>query len=353
MLIANVQALAQDWGVTMEEKDKSQKIYKIEDIARELGVSKTTVSRAISGKGRISKETTKRVMDFIATHDYRPNALARGLAQSKTHNIGIVIPMEYGAMEFAFFKDCLIGICNEAAAFNYDIMLCMISGEDLSQIERLVINRKVDGIILSRAIVSSAAQKYLKEKKVPFVVIGPNSDKNIVSVDNKNREACKELTSIMLMKGNKNLALIGGSEKHRVTESRYQGFLDAYKEMEADEKTALVIMNVDGYIEASRAVKQVLERKSEGIICMDDFICIQVLGCLREMGIRIPEDIKIASFYDNSQLEFDIPSITSIHFDTKELGKRACDRLLHLLGEDIADENRQPGYQVILRDSTK
>lgn len=352
MLIIDVQTIAQDWGVTMEEREKSEKVYKIEDIARELGVSKTTVSRAISGKGRISRETTQRVMDFIATHDYRPNALARGLAQSKTYNLGMVLPMEYGAMEFAFFKDCLIGICKAAAALNYDIMLCMISGKDLTQIERLVINRKVDGIIISRAVVSSAAQKYLKEKKVPFVVIGPNSDKDVVSVDNKNREACKELTSIMLMKGNKKLALIGGSETHRVTESRYQGFKDAYEELGIDMGTALVIMNVDGYLEASKAVKQVLEKKSDAILCMDDFICTQVLGCLRENGIRVPDDIKIASFYDNSQLEFDAPSVTSIRFDTQELGKKACERLLHILGEDIEDGNKQPGYQVILREST-
>ena len=65
----------------MEERENLNKIYKIEDIARELGVSKTTVSRAISGKGRISKATTERVKEFIATHDYRPNAMARGLAQ--------------------------------------------------------------------------------------------------------------------------------------------------------------------------------------------------------------------------------------------------------------------------------
>ncbi|MBS5198165.1 MAG: LacI family DNA-binding transcriptional regulator [Clostridiales bacterium] len=336
----------------MEERENLNKIYKIEDIARELGVSKTTVSRAISGKGRISKATTERVKEFIATHDYRPNAMARGLAQSKTYNLGVVLPVEYEAMEFAFFKDCLIGICQAAAECNYDIMLCMVNGKDLTQIERLVINRKVDGIILSRAVVSSSAQRYLKEKKVPFVVIGPNSDKSVVSVDNKNREACQELTSVLLMKGNKKLALIGGSETHRVTESRYQGFADAFKEAGRDIKEALVIMNADGFLDVSRAVRQVLDKGADCIVCMDDFICTQVIGCLRENRLRVPDDIRIASFYDNSQLEFDNPSVTSIRFDTKELGKKACYKLLHILGEVTEDKIRQPGYQVILREST-
>ena len=86
------------------EKDK---IYTIDDIARELGVSKTTVSRAISGKGRISKETRERVFAFIEEHDYRPNVVARALAQSRTYNLGLVLPADYSVMGFPFFKECM------------------------------------------------------------------------------------------------------------------------------------------------------------------------------------------------------------------------------------------------------
>ena len=89
----------------METEEK--KIYTIEDIARELGVSKTTVSRAISGKGRISQATRDRVRAFIKEHDYRPNVVAKGLAQRKTYNIALLMPKDYVATEFLFFKDLL------------------------------------------------------------------------------------------------------------------------------------------------------------------------------------------------------------------------------------------------------
>ena len=79
--------VAQKVGYFMETEEK--KIYTIEDIARELGVSKTTVSRAISGKGRISQATRDRVRAFIKEHDYRPNVVAKGLAQRKTYNIAL------------------------------------------------------------------------------------------------------------------------------------------------------------------------------------------------------------------------------------------------------------------------
>ena len=180
----------------MTEEEK--RIYTIDDIARELGVSKTTVSRAISGKGRIGQVTRERVLAFIKEHDYRPNVVARGLAQRKTYNIALLMPKDYVATEFLFFKDCMNGICEVASEYNYDIIISMIDGEDISQIQRLEANRKVDGIIVSRAVVSSKVQKYLKECREPFVLIGPSDDPNIPFIDNKNQEAGKELTSIML-----------------------------------------------------------------------------------------------------------------------------------------------------------
>ena len=127
----------------MTEEEK--RIYTIDDIARELGVSKTTVSRAISGKGRIGQATRERVLAFIKEHDYRPNVVARGLAQRKTYNIALLMPKDYVATEFLFFKDCMNGICEVASEYNYDIIISMIDGEDISQIQRLEANRKVDG----------------------------------------------------------------------------------------------------------------------------------------------------------------------------------------------------------------
>ena len=119
----------------METEEK--KIYTIEDIARELGVSKTTVSRAISGKGRISQATRDRVRAFIKEHDYRPNVVAKGLAQRKTYNIALLMPKDYVATEFLFFKDCMNGICEMASSYDYDIIISMIDGADVSQIQRL------------------------------------------------------------------------------------------------------------------------------------------------------------------------------------------------------------------------
>lgn len=330
-----------------------KKNYTIDDIALELGVSKTTVSRAISGKGRIGKATRERVLAFIEEHDYRPNVMAKGLAQKKTYNLALVLPLDYAATEFPFFKDCMNGICEVAAKNDYDIIISMLGGDDLSPLQRLIANRKVDGIIVSRAVVSSIAQKYIKENKVPFVVIGPSSEPGVYSVDNRNMEAAKELTSIMLMKGMRRIALLGGKCEYSVTGSRYQGFADAHKEMNVEIDEALVIMDVDNQQKASAAAERVIEAGVEGIICMDDVICNMVLSCLREKRIKVPEQVKLASLYDSRNLKYNNPSVTSVSFDTVRLGKNACAKLLKLLGEDMEEDAVPLNYQVILRESTQ
>lgn len=332
---------------------ETKKNYTIDDIARELGVSKTTVSRAISGKGRIGQATRERVLDFIEKHNYSPNVMAKGLAQRKTYNIALVLPLDYAATEFPFFKDCMNGICEVASKYDYDVIISMLDGKNLKQLQRLVSNGKADGIIISRAVVSSAAQKYLKENDMPFVVIGPMSNLEIPSVDNRNREGAKELTSIMLMKGSRRLALLGGNHEYSVTGSRYEGFAEAHKEMGVDIEEDLLFFDVENQIKATQATKAALEKGAEGIICMDDVICNMALSSLREKKIRIPEQIKIASFYDSRNLEYNIPSVTSIRFDTVRLGKHACEKLLKILGENVEEDALPLNYQVILRESTQ
>ncbi|MBP3577323.1 MAG: LacI family DNA-binding transcriptional regulator, partial [Lachnospiraceae bacterium] len=96
-----------------------EKKLTIADVADYLGVSKTTVSRAISGKGRVSEETRKRVQQYIDQMDYKPNVIAKGLAQSKTFNIAVVIPADCDMQELPFFQNCMCGICDAAAKRDY------------------------------------------------------------------------------------------------------------------------------------------------------------------------------------------------------------------------------------------
>ena len=195
----------------------------IDDIARELGISKTTVSRAISGKGRIGPATREKVLAYIKEHDYRPNPLAKGLAQSKTYNIAWVFPGDSQVTELPFFQKCMLGVSDVAASQDNDILLCMVYEDDRSNLERIVKNRKVDGVILARTLFKDPCVEFLLQSRIPFVTIGSTPYKNVFQIDNDHIGACKELTEVLLLKGMKNIALIGGNENHVVNRSRRDG----------------------------------------------------------------------------------------------------------------------------------
>lgn len=258
-------------------KAENEKNLTISDIARELGVSKTTVSRAISGKGRIGEATRKRVREYIEVHNYRPNVIAKSLAQSKTFNIGVVLPSDTKQTEIPFFQSCLMGICDVAAGFEYDVVVITATENDIKLIERLIRNHKVDGIVLTRPTVNDMAIAYLKQTGIPFVIIGSVEDESIIQIDNHHIGGCCELTSVLLKLGYENIAFLSGSKYHIVNNNRYKGFKQAFDEQEKDIDERLVFLDLISYVQIDRAVELIMQQKPECIVCSDDVICSRLL----------------------------------------------------------------------------
>ena len=286
-----------------------EKNITIADVAEALGVSKTTVSRAISGKGRIGRETRERVLAYIEEHDYKPNVIAKGLAQSKTYNICVVMPGEYDVVDLTFFQECLFGIQEIAGSMEYDILLSICRKNDISSLERIIANHKVDGVILMRTFVEDEQIDFLQTKNVPFVTIGSTSAnyKGVIQIDHNHKSACKELTSIILMKQMDKIALIGGNEEHVVTQSRLRGFREAYAKMGKTLDVDLMFLSQDNQVLVEKAVKEALNRQADCILCMDDAVCSRVLKTLRQQHVKVPEDVRVASFYNSMVLENNVP----------------------------------------------
>ena len=108
----------------------------IDDIARELGVSKTTVSRAISGKGRISAATRERVQAYIEEHNYKPNASAKSLAESRTYNLALVLPRDFIKLDVPFIRQAMSAIVDEGFLMGYNVMICLEAATDHSSLIR-------------------------------------------------------------------------------------------------------------------------------------------------------------------------------------------------------------------------
>ena len=337
----------------MGESQEENKTLTIADIADALGVSKTTVSRAISGKGRIGSETRERVLKYIDAHNYTPNVIAKSLAQNKTYNLAVVMPGDYELIDLPFFQNCIMGIQEIASSFDYDMLLTVCNNADVTKLERIVRNRKVDGVILLRSFMDDVQVEYLQEKNVPFVSTGSSNYKGVVQVDNDHRAACRELTSILLMKRMKKIALIGGNEEHVVTQSRLMGFKDAFADSGTAVDESLIYMNLDNPVLLDGKLDDIIKREVDCIVCMDDAICMEVLYKLRREGISVPDQIRVASFYNSSMLETHDPSITSLDFDAKELGMLVCRTLLDMIEGQKVQKKTLLGYEVRLCESTK
>lgn len=193
----------------------------------------------------------------------------------------------------------------------------------------------------------------MSQKKIPFVTTGSTTYKKVKQVDNDHESACRELTSILLMRGMKRIALLGGSESYVVTQNRYKGYAKAYEQMQQSMDESLIYMNLETKSFIDRAVEDALEKKADCILCMDDAICSQVLRKLRQEHVKVPNDVKVASFYNSSILENNVPSITSLSFNTKELGMEACKNLLAQIENEKVPERTLLSYEVVLKESTK
>jgi hypothetical protein len=178
-------------------------------------------------------------------------------------------------------------------------------------------------------------------------------DKDIIYVDNDNYSACKELTSILIAKGLKRLALIGGSTEHIITRTRFKGFADAFEEAGVNIDSGLIYLDVESMSKIGNILKDLRKKNIDGVICMDDNIAGEVISRCRDDHVKIPDDLRVASFYNSSILESAIPSVTSLNFNDRNLGAVAAKTLLDIIDNVPVTSKMLGGYEVILKESTK
>ena len=323
-----------------------EKNLTIGDIAQALGVSKTTVSRAISGKGRIGEETREKVLDYIEAHHYKPNVVAKGLAQNKTYNLGLVLPGDYHLVDLPFFQKCMLGISKAASEKDYDVLITMVLNDQIGQLERAVTNHKIDGAILTRTLIDDRPMQYLRENGVPFVAVGSTEDSAVVQIDNDHRTACRALTGKLLERGVKRIALIGGDENYMVTKNRLLGFQDAFENRLNKSIECQISLNVTHADMVDGIVEELLLAGTDCIVTMDDFLCSRVLNALQRRGVDVPGQMQVASFYDSVFLAEHMPQVSSIWFDVEELGRKACELLLRMLAGESVEQRMLLGYQL-------
>lgn len=328
----------------------------IDDIARELGVSKTTVSRAISGKGRISPETRKRVQEYIEQCNYRPSAAAKGLAESKTYNLALVLPRSFINLDQPFTRKSMSAICEEAFLMDYNILVCLSTDDTIAPLMRTLDNRKVDGVILSRTVENDALVDVLHRRGIPFATMGslPGEFRGraAVEADHDQVGGCRAFSMEFFHSRTEPVAVMGNDMNYIVNQSRLTGVRQALKALNYPEEMVDFHLGLRNPELIAQALERILEKGIRRILTMDDGLCMDVLEHLHRMNLRIPQDIQIASLYDSDQLALHHPPISALQFDAADLGRVTCRELLRCLRDEEYDPYPVLGYRIINREST-
>jgi len=330
----------------------------INDIARALGLSASTVSRALSNHPDINADTAKRVKEYAQAVKYRPNALAIGLKHQRSNTIGIVIP----EIIHYFFSAIISGIEEIAYSKGFRVMICQ-SNEDYNRevigVQALV-DHRVDGLLVSHSKTTFDFNHFKEviDAHVPLVFIDRFvEDISTDRVFTDDFMGGKLITEHLLSQGRNRILHLATSKKLKVGYERHRGFAEALHKAGVSYHEDFVLY-CDTPQKVLEARDLILEKapKIDGIFAVNDFTAIAVLNVLRDAGYRIPGDIAVAGFGDDPIAQAIRPQLTTVEQNGFNMGKIAVEMLLERL--ENPDQKIQPRSIVQkvtlkVRDSTR
>lgn len=308
---------------------------RLKDIARDLGVSLITVSKALRGIDDISEETRQRVLKRAAELDYRPNMLARGLASGKTFIAGLIVPDLLHPF-FAEFAKSLNGVLRRSG---YGLILA--SSEEDAEIEqqeiRTVLARGVDALLIASCQPTLHGFYGLEDQRIPFILIDrdfPQLHAHFVGTDDY--AAGLMATRHLLSTGKRRIAHIAGPSFTSGAERR-RGYIDALRERSLPVRESSIIDNPrveeTGEEVGYQGMRQLLRGKTRpnAVFCYNDLIAIGAIHATLEAGFSIPDDIAFIGCGNVRYSDYLRVPLSSIDQSTGLLGERAGKLTLDLV----------------------
>lgn len=306
---------------------KSVTIY---DIAKEAGVSPATVSRVLNNNTKVSEDRKDRVMQVINKYDFKPNAMAKGLSQTKSNIIGIIA----ADIRNPFYSTLIVECEKAANELGYMVLVCNSFGKkelEDKHLEKLSTQR-VDGIVQLGGRVDQmiSDEEYVDRinyvaNKIPVVITGKldGADCYVVNIDEG--QSMEKLLQYLISLGHRDIALIGGRSGVKSTidkRSRYKQLL--YKYGIAFKEEYIVETEEYDDIGGYKCMQHLfeLEQLPSAIIAINDFTAAGAIRAITERGLSIPKDVSIASFDNTFISDVTIPKLTSINYNYQKFGER-------------------------------
>ncbi|MGB8193678.1 MAG: LacI family DNA-binding transcriptional regulator [Chitinophagaceae bacterium] len=330
----------------------------IKDIAKQLNISISTVSRAMRNAPDVNIETRKAVMALSEELNYQPNKLALSLKQKQTHNIGVIVPnLDY------VLSMMVKGIDEVALEAGYTVMVCQSNesfGREIVNTRRLL-DSLVDGFIVSVSSETKVFDHFRKilEKQMPMVMfdrVPPDMKSPSVRIDNM--DGGYQATEHLLEQGYKRIAILAGPKNLGISNSRLEGYLQALKKYKVKPDPNLIIHCDFNQHYAYLATKELLEMKKrpDAIFTISDRMAIGAMLAIKEKGLKMPHDIGLVGFNNEPVVSLVTPTISSVDQPAFELGKMAAKLFIetvHNNGEMNLEEEVVLKPKLFIRESSQ
>jgi LacI family transcriptional regulator len=308
---------------------------RIEEIARQAGVSRSTVSRVINNDPNVKDSTRQRVLEVVSSNNYVPNRAARKLAGGRTSVIGLVIPIRVSSLfGEPFFPILVQSVTHHSNQLNHSVMLWLGEPEhERRSITQILSNDLLDGVIVSSLQDRDPIVAALHQSQIPFVLIGryPGTlPVNYVDIDNE--EGTRRAINYLIETGRKRIATITGVEGTLVQRQRLEAYRAALGEagIAVDEN----LIAAGGFVEEGgyTAMQKIAPYKPDAVFATNDAMAAGAIRYLHEQGMRVPQDVAIVGFDDAPFAANHKPALTTIAQPIAELGRHAVDMLMQLIG---------------------
>ena len=335
--------------------NKKQHRTSLKDLAKELGVSIATVSRALRSSPEIGKEMQQRVKDLAKKLNYRPNPFAQSLRKEAPRVIGVVVPN----LVTHYYAAVLDGIESEARRAGYSVISANSheSFEDEAHAIDNFIGLHVEGIIacLAQTTTDYSHFEELAEMDIPLVFFGRTClTDRFSSVTANGDEAAQMATQHLIDTGSRRIAFIGGPNHLDMVRRRKHGYLEALRDNRLPIDRDLVACGSIDYQVALAAAERLLssEKRPDAILAFNDIITFAAFTAIKNSGLRIPEDVALIGFTDDEHAAYVTPRMSAIEDQSHLMGVTACQLLLKAINGDTKVYKKIVPQQLVIRDTS-
>ena len=323
----------------------------LRDLAKTVGVSASTASRALNNNTAISEEIRRRVFKAAKDAHYIPNSLARGLALKRSQLIGLLVP----SIANPFFAEILRGAHDVAQQKGYVVALCdtQRSREREELFSERLLQSQVDGIIVTGSVMLEERIREWRQRNIPLVLAGRRSAGlgfSGVSVDDVS--AGYQAAQYLISKGHRRILFFGGAADSPATRDRQRGYTDALETHALAPMTTFGDYSMEsGFKEAAKIARSA--DRPDAVFAANDMMAIGLIMGLAGLGVKVPNDLAVIGCDDIPMGALIRPALTSVQIPMYEIGARAMGLLLQTLdsGESARSESILLDCRLVIRDS--